>query len=80
MCDMCFTILTASRQSRSVTDEESVSVESLRSILADKQHDLELAAAIGQMLLKRNELLESGMGSLVDTRQALEQQVGVTIH
>ncbi len=67
--------LTASRQSQP-TDESS-SAESLRVVLEGKERDLELAAAIGQMLLKRNELLESSMGSLVDSRQALEHEVGV---
>ncbi len=41
----------------------------------EKERDLELAAAIGQMLLKRNDLLDKDIGVLEDTRQALEQQV-----
>ena len=68
----------ASRQSL-VSVSESTSYEALRELLVDKERDLELAAAIGQMLLKRNDLLDKEIGVLEDARQALEQQVRLDI-
>ena len=63
------------RSQTSITD--SSSYDTLYKVLQEKERDLELAAHIGQLLLKRNELLESDMGSLLDHRQALEQEVCV---
>lgn len=40
-----------------------------------REKDLELAARIGRSLLQRNELLEAELGSQLDNRQQLEQQV-----
>ena len=54
---------------------ESPSYDTLYKTLKEKENDLDLAAKIGRLLLKRNDLLENDLGSLLDHRQQLEQQV-----
>ena len=48
-------------------------------VAQQRERDLELAARIGRSLLQRNELLETELGSQLDHRQQLEQQVCVCI-
>ena len=44
-------------------------------LLQDREKDLEVAARIGQTLLRRNEVLEAGLTSVLDSKQQCEQEV-----
>ena len=44
-------------------------------LLQEREKDLEVAARIGQTLLRRNEVLEAGLGSTLDSKQQCEQEV-----
>ena len=46
-------------------------------LLQEREKDLEVAARIGQTLLRRNEVLEAGLGATLDSKQQCEQEVRV---